>query len=105
MPLSKMVGNLLRTQEILLVLFRKGFGDLLERMGLAHYLKAERPEDQEGEARSRDVRSTAVRFREALEELGGAFVKLGQLLSTRPDILPRAWIEELSTPFHKYGVV
>ena len=61
MPLSKMVGNLLRTQEILLVLFRRSFGDLLDRMGLAHYLKAERPEDQEGGARSRDVKSTAVR--------------------------------------------
>ncbi len=35
------------------------------------------------------------RFRNALEELGGAFVKLGQVLSTRPDILPASWIEEL----------
>jgi len=31
-----------------------------------------------------------------LEELGGAFVKLGQLLSTRADILPADWIDELS---------
>ncbi len=36
------------------------------------------------------------RFRNALEELGGAFVKLGQVLSTRPDILPASWIEELA---------
>jgi ubiquinone biosynthesis protein len=41
-------------------------------------------------------RTSAARFRLALEELGGAFVKLGQILSTRPDILPRNWIEELS---------
>ncbi|HZQ83165.1 MAG TPA: AarF/UbiB family protein [Gaiellaceae bacterium] len=37
----------------------------------------------------------AVRFREALEELGTTFVKLGQLLSSRPDLLPDEYIREL----------
>jgi ubiquinone biosynthesis protein len=40
-------------------------------------------------------RESAVRFREALEELGTTFVKLGQLLSSRPDLLPDVYIEEL----------
>lgn len=34
-------------------------------------------------------------FREALEELGATFVKIGQILSTRPDLLPKAYIKEL----------
>ncbi len=38
----------------------------------------------------------ARRFRLALEELGPTFVKLGQVLSTRPDLLPPAFISELS---------
>ena len=38
----------------------------------------------------------AVRFRMALEELGTTFVKLGQLLSSRPDLLPDVYIDELS---------
>jgi ubiquinone biosynthesis protein len=38
----------------------------------------------------------ARRLREALEELGPTFAKLGQVLSTRPDLLPPAFIEELS---------
>jgi len=93
MTFSKMIGNLLRTQEILLVFFRQGFGDLLQRMGLTGYLKAgplgaEKPGEE--------VKTTPRRFRDSLEELGGAFVKLGQMLSTRPDILPRAWVEELT---------
>lgn len=38
----------------------------------------------------------AKRLREALEELGPTFAKLGQVLSTRPDLLPPAFVEELS---------
>jgi len=37
-----------------------------------------------------------TRLRMALEELGPAFIKLGQLLSTRSDLLPPSFIEELS---------
>ncbi|MDX6527540.1 MAG: ubiquinone biosynthesis protein, partial [Gaiellales bacterium] len=40
---------------------------------------------------------SARNFRLALEELGTTFIKLGQLLSSRPDLLPDVYIEELST--------
>lgn len=36
-------------------------------------------------------------FREGLEELGTTFVKLGQLLSSRPDLLPDVYIDELGS--------
>ena len=42
------------------------------------------------------IRATAQRFRAALDELGPTFAKLGQILSTRPDLLPPAFIEELT---------
>jgi predicted unusual protein kinase regulating ubiquinone biosynthesis (AarF/ABC1/UbiB family) len=38
----------------------------------------------------------AVEFRQALEELGTTYLKLGQLMSSRPDLLPDVYIEELS---------
>jgi ubiquinone biosynthesis protein len=41
------------------------------------------------------TREAAVRFREALEELGTTFLKLGQVLSSRPDLLPDVYIDEL----------
>jgi ubiquinone biosynthesis protein len=50
--------------------------------------------DPDGEVARRD---SARRLRAALEELGPTFAKLGQVLSTRPDLLPPAFIEELAT--------
>ncbi|MGH2725952.1 MAG: ABC1 kinase family protein [Actinomycetota bacterium] len=43
------------------------------------------------------VHERARKFRDALQELGPTFSKLGQILSTRPDLLPPAFIQELST--------
>ncbi|NPU94620.1 MAG: AarF/ABC1/UbiB kinase family protein [Gammaproteobacteria bacterium] len=41
-------------------------------------------------------RSNAIRFRETSLEQGGAFLKVGQLLSARADVLPKAWVDELA---------
>src|SRR5204862_7116961 len=41
------------------------------------------------------TREGAREFREALEELGTTYIKLGQLLSSRPDLLPDVYIDEL----------
>ena len=43
------------------------------------------------------IRERARRLRTALDELGPTFAKLGQILSTRPDLLPPAFIDELAT--------
>src|ERR687885_1496774 len=49
-----------------------------------------------GVLRSRPAtREGAVEFRKALEELGTTYIKLGQLLSSRPDLLPDVYIDEL----------
>src|SRR5213083_1011891 len=42
------------------------------------------------------TREGAVEFRLALEQLGTTYLKLGQLLSSRPDLLPDVYIEELA---------
>jgi ubiquinone biosynthesis protein len=59
---------------------------VLARYGLGDVLTGTR---DDGAARAR-------RFRSALEELGPTFAKLGQILSTRPDLLPPAVVAELS---------
>jgi ubiquinone biosynthesis protein len=75
-------GQLLgRAARIAAVVGKYGLGNLLSLGG-----EAGAPD----EARAR-------RFRQALEELGPTFAKLGQILSTRPDLLPPAFVRELAT--------
>jgi ubiquinone biosynthesis protein len=52
---------------------------------------------EQAKAMMRDLHAAnAARFTETSVEQGGAFLKVGQMLSTRPDLLPRPWIAELS---------
>ena len=63
---------------------------IVTRHGLAPALGLRR-----GELEVRSLEELARRARLALEDAGGMFVKLGQLLATRPDLLPPAAVEEL----------
>jgi ubiquinone biosynthesis protein len=70
-----------RALEVARVARRSGLLQVLREIGVV----GERPATREG----------ATKFRSALEELGTTYIKLGQLLSSRPDLLPDPYIEEL----------
>lgn len=81
-----------RIREVARVLVRHGFGEVVQRLGLGGLQRAsERPDGSKGRERI----SIAVRIRRVLEELGPTFIKLGQMASTRPDLLPEDLIVEL----------
>jgi ubiquinone biosynthesis protein len=82
------VRDLGRLREIAAVLARHGFGELVQRTGLGSLVPGKR-DGGGGEL------STAVRIRRVLEELGPSFIKLGQILSTRPDLIPEEILIEL----------
>jgi ubiquinone biosynthesis protein len=81
------VRDMDRLRQITTVLARHGFGELLARAGLGGG-----KQDAEEAARRPTF---AERLRLALQELGPSFIKLGQIVSTRPDLIPADVIVEL----------
>jgi len=93
MPQSQAARNLGRMSEIAQVAVRHGFGYFFERNRLTDLLPRPRPglESEDGAV----VSARGEHLREMLDELGPTFVKFGQLLSTRPDVVPPDIILEL----------
>src|SRR3982074_1419676 len=85
-----------RLREISSVFVRHGLGDLVRRAGIATLLEHAGHVLQWGEATEIAPLEPQQRARLAFEELGPTFVKLGQLLSTREDLLPPTWTTELA---------
>ncbi len=90
--LKEAFQDLNRLRQIATAVVRHGFGAYLARSRLAEQLGGA---PAVAGAPANGERSTAARFRELLAELGPTFIKLGQLLSTRRDVLPADWIAEL----------
>ena len=84
--LAETARDLGRVQEIGAVLLRYGFGDLVRRLGIVLHWK---------EAAQSAPLNAPEGARRALQDLGPTFVKLGQILATRVDLLPPEWIAEL----------
>jgi len=87
--------DLKRYSHIVAVFARHGFGDLLSRLK-GRYRAPWAPRVLTKEARAFEGPSAAERLRQAFEELGPTFIKLAQILSSRPDLLPPDFIKELS---------
>lgn len=83
-----------RLHTVAVVLVRYGFGDVVQRIGMARALeRAGKLLHWQGLQSSLQL-SPPERARQALEELGPCFVKLGQVLATRVDLFAPEWIDE-----------
>jgi ubiquinone biosynthesis protein len=95
-PSRRSIRHLQRYSEIVAIFARHGFGFLFNRPGRNPRAWFRAPWRSSQEAVPSQVDDLAVHFRLALEEAGPTFVKFGQILSTRPDLMPLPFITELS---------
>ncbi len=84
--------SLTRLRQVATVFIRHGFEDVLQSYDLLSWMGFRRRRVKKPAER---LQNRARKFRLALEELGTTYIKLGQLLSTRPDILPPVFVDEL----------
>jgi ubiquinone biosynthesis protein len=88
--------NIRRRQQIVGVLIKNGLGYVVQRFGLTGLA----PVSSRREVMSSHKEAhyfMAERLRKTMEELGPTFIKLGQVLSTRPDLLPPPYIEQMES--------
>ncbi|WP_419470329.1 ABC1 kinase family protein [Candidatus Kuenenia sp.] len=100
MPIRKIrqkIRDIHRLNKIMRILGKHGFGFVIQRLNLENYAFGK------GVIKNRFFRyfaetqePRAVRLRKVLEELGPTFIKFGQILSVRPDLIPLDLCEELS---------
>jgi len=87
--------EIVRMRQVAEVLIRNGLGALAESLRLTRFMPPWRTRRIRANAQTAGL-SMPQRLRQTLEELGPTFIKLGQILSTRPDILPPGYVLELS---------
>ncbi len=92
--LKQISSQINRYKDVFIVLIKHGFEDLLINMKLKKFISADRKSSKAGE-KIKEEYSRWERIRMVLEELGPTFIKFGQIMSNRPDLLPKPLIKEL----------
>ena len=89
------IRSLPRLPQIVRVLAKYGYGDVVARIGLDSMVHALRSRVFSDVDPRFHALSTEERLRLMLEDLGPTFVKLGQVMATRPDLIPMSLVQEL----------
>ncbi|MBD3204634.1 hypothetical protein GF327_10165 [Candidatus Woesearchaeota archaeon] len=94
MKLKKEVRDIKRLKRIINVFIESGFGYYFHRINLHEKIlkKFSHPE----KPTLKQKQDFPDKLRNSFEELGGAFIKFGQILSLRPDLVPKKYCDELS---------
>jgi ubiquinone biosynthesis protein len=84
-----------RLKQIVMIFANHGFGAVIDQLHIPQYFKLGKQSNNRPSGTEDAKLSVGERLRLSLEELGPTFVKLGQIMSTRPDLLPTQIIREL----------
>ena len=94
--ISRTYRHIGRYRKIVGILLKNGFGFLFKDLKVFSLLGFSKKEIDSSTEEARPLAEYAPRLRTTLVELGPTYVKLGQILSTRPDILPAELVNELA---------
>ena len=94
MNIDQTIKNIKRIRKVIRVLLKYGFEDVVVNTPLGNLIPQKKRLTWSRQDRSVFEFSRWERIRMVIEELGATFIKLGQLLSNRPDILPQPLINE-----------
>ncbi|MCX7634989.1 MAG: hypothetical protein N2Z74_04510, partial [Syntrophales bacterium] len=86
--LSQTYKNIGRYRQILSVLFKYGYEGIIDRLNLGRYIEVGMRIISRSPEEHIEILNNYERLRMAFAELGPTFVKMGQILSTRPDLIP-----------------
>lgn len=93
--IRRRLNNLNRYQEILTVFIKYGFNDIVNKISITKRIRINKNRIST-KSQSINALSTSERLRMAFEEMGAAFIKLGQMLSLRSDFIPADFAREFS---------
>ena len=91
---SKAGRRRVRYREIAVILREERLFDAFRGIGLDEHLPADSDNSRPAGTEEKDL-PRSVRIRHALERLGPVYIKIGQMLATRADVVPRALLKEL----------
>jgi ubiquinone biosynthesis protein len=96
LQIGRQIRELNRARNIAEILIRNGLGMLLDQLELGRFVPRGWQRRAEKMSQELSRMSIAERVRHTLEDLGPTYIKLGQLLSGRGDLLPAGFVEELT---------
>jgi ubiquinone biosynthesis protein len=94
--ISRKYRHVMRYRQILGIIFRYGFGNIIDALNIEQYLEVGLKLISRAREEKIEKLSGNERIRKIVEELGPTFIKLGQIVSSRPDLVPVDLVNELS---------
>ncbi|MCP3900014.1 MAG: AarF/ABC1/UbiB kinase family protein, partial [Desulfobacteraceae bacterium] len=94
--ITRKYRHVMRYRQILGIIFRYGFGNIIDALNIEQYIEVGLKLISRTREEKIEKLSGNERIRMIFEELGPTFIKLGQIISSRPDLVPADLVNELS---------